>query len=59
MTIGGKPQVGFVHVAKQQKLLHHPLGRHAHNKCGVIGANSAIGRPSFVLPRQINAGETI
>ena len=48
-TIATQPQVGFVHVAKQHELLHDERRGHSHHELGAVGAERALGGPTFVL----------
>ncbi len=50
VAVGCEPQVGFIHVSKQQELLHDPHCRHADNEVSIFGTQDSVSRPALVLP---------
>lgn len=48
-AIATQPQVGLVHVTKQQELLHDERGRESQYELRPIGAERALGGPPFVF----------
>lgn len=54
VAVGCEPQVGLVHVSKQQELLYDPHCRHADNEVSIFGTQNSVGCPALVLPQQVD-----